>query len=255
MENYFNYFTEIEEYYWKKRGTALLVSTLDWALIDTWKQAQIPLEAVLKGIDQTFAKYEKRRHRSRKVNSLAYCHQAVLTAAEEAQRAKLPHPSAGEPVPRAELAKFLARNAEALRKAAQDFEARSRPESAATFRQLAASLDELAQAVETKQPQIIHVQESVNTLGEPAATAQAEALLDLEDIERRLTVLEEKMLSILQNATPEEELIRMRAEMDRALGPARQKMGTEQVAHLQRQFLARKLLEKAGLPRLSLFYL
>ena len=231
MENYFNYFTEIEEYYWKKRGTALLVSTLDWALIDTWKQAQIPLEAVLKGIDQTFEKHEKRRHRSRKVNSLAYCHQAVLTAAEEAQRAKLPHPSAGEPVPRAELAKFLARNAEALRKAAQDFEARSRPESAATFRQLAASLDELTQA------------------------AQAEAPLDLEDIERRLTVLEEKMLSILQNATPEEELIRMRAEMDRALGPARQKMGTEQVAHLQRQFLARKLLEKAGLPRLSLFYL
>jgi len=231
LENYFNYFTEIEEYYWKKRGTALLVSTLDWALIDTWKQAQIPLEAVLQGIDQTFEKYEKRRRRSRKINSLAYCHQAVLTAAEEAQRAKLPHPSAGEPVPRAELAKFLARNAEALRKAAQDFEARSRPESAATFCQLAASLDELTQA------------------------AQTEAPLDLEDIERRLTVLEEKMLSILQNATLEEELIRMRAEMDRALGPARQKMGTEQVAHLQRQFLARKLLEKAGLPRLSLFYL
>lgn len=231
MENYFNYFTEIEEYFWKRRGTVLLVSALDWALIDTWKQAQIPIEAVLKGIDETFEKYEKRRRRSRKINSLAYCHQAVLAAAEEAQRVTLPHPSAGEPIPRGELAKFLTNNAGALAKAAQGFEEQARPESAATFRQLAASLGELAEAAQTDVP------------------------MDLEEVERRLTVLEEKMLSILQNATPEAELVAMRSEMDQALGPARQKMGNEQVAHLQKQFLARKLLAKADLPRLSLFYL
>ena len=231
LENYFNYFTEIEEYFWKKRGTAMMISTLDWALIDAWKQAQIPIEAVLRGIDQTFEKYEKRRRRLRKINSLAYCHQAVLTAAEDAGRATLPHPPAGEPLPRAELAGFLTRNAEALRKTAEDLQEQGRPESAATFRQLAASLDGLAQAARTEGP------------------------LDFEDLERRLTVLEEKMLSILQNATPEEELVAMRAEMDRALAPARQKVGAEQMAHLQKQFLTRKLLEKTGLPRLSLFYL
>ena len=231
MENYFNYFTEIEEYFWKRRGAILLVSTLDWALIDTWKQAHIPIEAVLKGIDQTFEKYEKRRHRSRRVNSLAFCHQAVLAAAEEGERATLPHPSAGDPIPRGELAKFLASNAEALGKAAQGFEEQGRPESASTFRQLAASLGELSEAAQTAVP------------------------MDLEEVERRLTVLEEKMLSILQNATPEGELVAIRAEMDRALGPARQKMGSEQIAHLQKQFLARKLLAKADLPRLSLFYL
>jgi hypothetical protein len=231
LENYFNYFTEIEEHFWKRRGTALLVSTLDWALIDAWKQAQIPVEVVLKGIDRTFEKYEKRRRRVRKINSLAYCHQAVLSAAEDAQRAALPHRPGGEALPRTELAAFLARNAEALRKAAQQFDQQDRPESAATFRQLAVSLDELAQA------------------------AQMDAPLDLEDMERRLTVLEEKMLSILQNATPEEELVAMRAEMDRSLAPARQKLSSEQIVHLQRQFLARKLLEKADLPRLSLFYL
>ena len=231
MENYFNYFTEIEEHFWKRRGTVLLVSTLDWALIDTWKQAHIPIEAVLKGIDQTFEKYEKRRHRSRRVNSLAFCHQAVLAAAEEGERATLPHPSAGDPIPRGELAKFLASNAEALGKAAQGFEEQGRPESASTFRQLAASLGELSEAAQTAVP------------------------MDLEEVERRLTVLEEKMLSILQNATPEGELVAMRAEMDRALGPARQKMGSEQIAHLQKQFLTRKLLAKADLPRLSLFYL
>ena len=231
MENYFNYFTEIEEYFWTKRGTVLLVSTLDWALIDTWKQAQIPKEAVLKGIDRTFEKYHVRRRRSRKINSLAYCHQEVLAAAEELQRAALPHPTSGEPIPREELAKFLEKNAGALGKTAQAFEDGGRPESGATFRQLASSLGELA------------------------AAARSEGPLNLEDTERRLTILEERMLSILQNATPEEELVTIRAEMDRALAPARQKMATEQVEHLRKQFLARKLLEKADLPRLSLFYL
>ncbi len=51
MENYFNYFTEIEERFLRRRGGGLLLSTLDWALIETWKDAGIPLEAVLRGID------------------------------------------------------------------------------------------------------------------------------------------------------------------------------------------------------------
>ena len=95
MENYFNYFTEIEEYFWKKRGTALLISTLDWALIDSWKEAQIPLEAVLQGIDRAFEKQESRRNKARKVNSLAYCHQEILAATAEKQRSTLHHGSEG----------------------------------------------------------------------------------------------------------------------------------------------------------------
>ena len=231
MENYFNYFTEIEEYFWKKRATSLLLSTLDWALIDSWKEAQIPLEAVLKGIDRVFEKHDARQHKVRKVNSLAYCQQAVLEAAQEQQRGTLQHSSAGEPFPREDLAKFFARNAPALEKAAAQFAEAGRPESAATFRSLAASLREME------------------------AAASSDAPLNLEELEQRLTVLEEKMFSTLQAAADEQELVAIRAEMDRALAPVRSKMGTEQIALLQKQFLQRKLLEKAGLPRLSLFYL
>jgi len=231
LENYFNYFTEIEEYFWKKRGTALLVSALDWALIDTWKQAHIPLEIVLKGIDRAFEKHERRRRRSRKVNSLAYCHQAVLAAAEDSERAELPHPSSGEAIPRADLVAYLTKNAEKLEKAAQSFQGQGRPESAATFQSLAASLREMAQAAETDAP------------------------LDLESVERRLTVLEDRMLSILQNAAPEAEMVALRAELDRSLGPSRRNLGSEQIALLEKQFLTRRLLEQADLPRLSLFYL
>ncbi|MBI4460064.1 MAG: hypothetical protein HY648_08410, partial [Acidobacteria bacterium] len=210
---------------------ALLVSTLDWALIDSWKQAQIPLEAVLKGIDRSFEKFAARRRKIRQVNSLAYCHQEVLLAAEESQRSQLPHPSRAEAFPREDLIRFLEANAEKVAKAAGQFVLQEKPESAAAFQQIAASLRELA------------------------ASASTDDALKIEEMEQRLTVLEEKMLSILFHAAPEEELLAIRREMDRALAPIRQKMTREQVAHLQGQFLNRKLLEKCGLPRLSLFYL
>ena len=86
VENYFNYFTEIEEHFQRRRGGGLLLSTLDWALIETWKDAGIPLEGVLRGIDGAFERYEKRPSK-RKVNSLAYCAQEVLAAAEEMKEA------------------------------------------------------------------------------------------------------------------------------------------------------------------------
>ena len=66
MENYFNYFTEIEERFLQRRGGGLLLSTLDWALIETWKDAGIPLEAVLRGIDEAFDSYERRPRRRRR---------------------------------------------------------------------------------------------------------------------------------------------------------------------------------------------
>ncbi len=231
MENYFNYFTEIEEYFWKKRGTALLISTLDWALIDSWKEAQIPLAAVLQGIDRAFEKHESRRNQARRVNSLAYCHQEIVAVAAEKQRSTLHHGSEGEPFPREELAGFLDRNAAALENASRQFEEQGRPESAATFRSLAASLAELATAAISNAP------------------------MNLEETEQRLSVLEEKMFATLQQAAEENELVAIRSEMDRELASVRRRMGAEQIALIQKQFLQRKLLEAAELPRLSLFYL
>ena len=230
MENYFNYFTEIEEYFWKKRGTALLVSTLDWALIDSWKQAEIPIEAVLKGIDRSFEKYESRRHKTRKVNSLAYCHQEVLAAANQ-QRSTLLHASESAPFPREVLVKFLETNANAVERAAEQFQTQKRPESAATFRSIAASMRDLA------------------------AGADGESSVVLEDLERHLTVLEDKVQSTLMQAADESALVSWRAEMDRQLSPVRRQMTAEQITQLEKQFLQRKLLEQAELPRLSLFYL
>src|SRR3978361_1772452 len=89
--NYFNYFTEIESRFQQRRGSILMLSTLDWALIETWREAGVPLEAVLRGIDDAFAKHDAKlavsKTRTRKVNGLAWCAQAVMQATEEMQEA------------------------------------------------------------------------------------------------------------------------------------------------------------------------
>ena len=114
--NYFNYFTEIEEHFQRARGTGLfLLSPLDWALAESWKNAGVPLEAVLRGIDEAFEKWRSRKSRIQTVNSLAYCAQAVL---EQAQRmAGGAAPAKGPvapPFPAEDLRSYLERNAAAV---------------------------------------------------------------------------------------------------------------------------------------------
>src|ERR1700731_1536788 len=125
--NYFNYFTEIENYFWKKRGAHLLVSPLDWAIMETWQRAGVPLDAVLKGIDHAFESYHRsRRGAGKALKSLAYCTDAVLEAAEEQLEAaagsvpKNGSAAAKEAFPRDELRIYIARNAAQIGSVAND---------------------------------------------------------------------------------------------------------------------------------------
>jgi len=110
---YFNYFTEIEEHFQRARGTSLfLMSPLDWALVEGWKNTGVPLEAVLRGIDDAFEKYRSRKRKTaQQVNSLAYCAQAVTQAAEDMLNNRAPRkaaPSAEESLPNEALRAALA---------------------------------------------------------------------------------------------------------------------------------------------------
>jgi hypothetical protein len=234
VENYFNYFTEIEEHFQRRFGGALLLSTIDWALIEVWRDAGIPLEAVLRGIDVTFEHYERRPSKTRKVNALGFCAQEVLSAAENMKEAAVGSAPPEREAPRGfqapEIAAFLRRSADQLERASLPARAGVAPqqlaiETAATLRAMAAELE------------------------------KANQLPRLEDLERRLTVAEEKLLALLLAATPDEQIIAVRAEADRELAPYRSKMPAAQIEQLQKQFLHKRLLEKYGLPRLSLFYM
>ncbi len=219
IENYFNYFTEIEDHFRRARGSGLfLLSPVDWALIESWKNSGIPLEAVLRGIDTAFEKWRARPPRARfqMVNSLAYCSQAVTKEAQamaEGRPAKSAEAST-PPFTAEEVRSFLQHNIDAIRKAGHE--------------EIAASLEAL----------------------------DADALYsDLEQLEQRLTVIEEKMIARLRATASDEALFEARRSLDSELKPYRGKMTADQLAMLEKQFLERKLLASSGLPRLSLFYL
>jgi hypothetical protein len=219
--NYYNYFTEIETHFQRVRGTSLfLLSPLDWALVESWKNAEVPLEAVLRGIDIAFEKWRGRKKKTQMVNSLTFCAQAVLTEAQIMAGTKQPSAAreSAPPFPLNDLHDYLARNAAAVRQAGPDY-----GEIAAALERLAAEAGE-------------HYQ-------------------DLEDLERRLTVLEEKAVAIARNRQSEQQLLDVRRDLDVQLRPYRSKMTAEHLALLEKQYLERNLLEKAGVPRLSLFYM
>lgn len=224
--NYFNYFTEVEEHFQKARGTSLfLLSPLDWALIESWKNSGVPLEAVLRGIDAAFEKWRAKRSRVQMVNSLAFCSQPVMLEAQRMADAGTdrPHDRArqSEPAPFAadDLRQFMERNAAAIR-------ATGIPE----FEPVAASLGQI-----------------ITELTDLAA--------DTEKLEQRLSVLEQKLVALARSRQTDEQALATRIQLDSQLGPYKSKMTAQQIAMLEAQFLERALLEGAGLPRLSLFYL
>ncbi len=246
VENYFNYFTEIEEHFHRRRGPTLLLSTLDWALIETWKDAGIPLEAVRRGIDATFDRYENRPARPRKINGLAYCSQEVLAAAEEMKEAAVgtrrePKDSAG--LDAAEISAFLSRNADLLEAlmSAQAGGPADRWQNANATKLLPTPARSVVEATS----------KALRDLTESTATVRP----PLEDLERRLTVMEEKLSAVLLAATPDDELVAVRAQADRELAPYRRKMPAAQIEQLHKQFVHKRLMEEYGVPRLSLFYM
>jgi hypothetical protein len=235
MQNYFNYFTEIEERFQQRRGSLLMLSTLDWALIETWREAGIPLEAVLRGIDNAFDKHDAKAlrvaGRTRKVNGLAWCAQSVMEAVEQAMEASI----GAAPNDPAEAA-----------------------ESGFETERVALYLEDNAIAIESAKfdpPADVAVADIARRLRALALGLRAEPTHSLEELDRTLTVLEEKIFAALMTATQEQELVALREQATRELAPYRGKMQAVQIKQVQQQFLQKRLLEAHKIPRLSLFYM
>jgi hypothetical protein len=235
VQNYFNYYTEIEERFQQRRGTILMLSTLDWSLIATWQEAGFPLEAVLAGIDATFEKYESRkaRGRLRSVNSLAYCAQEVLRAVEDMHEAavgtgKKP-PGSGQETGFENLRIAAYLQGIAARVERVDSPAEARP----IFSEAASELVEISRSLAPEN-------------GSPKP---------LEAIERQLLSIEDRIFAALQMFTPAQETALLREQSARELAPYRSRLNTTQIRQIEQQFLRRSLFEKAAIPRLSLFHM
>ena len=261
--NYFNYFTEIETRFQQRRGSILMLSTLDWALIETWREAGIPLEAVLRGIDSAFDKHESQRlrlgtRRQRKVNGLAWCAQAVMEVVEQAREAAIgAAPAASEPresgFEHTRIARFLKRNAAQLDTTA----AKLAPPANSAAAETATRLRALATEMALSSRSAIGVPGKLARWGgaEESDSQSATMALNLEDLDRTLTVLEEKLVAALLTATPEDTLFALREQAARELAPYRGKMQAVQIKQVQQQFLHKSLMESHNIPRLSLFYM
>jgi hypothetical protein len=237
MENYFNYFTEIEEHWQQCRGTVTLLSPLDWALIESFQDSGIPLEVVLRGMEAAFAKQAKRHSKVQKVNSLSYCAQAILSEFERFQE-----------------------NAVGKHKPAN---------SAST--QAQSERENLVQMMERTAGQLVQVSERIGREGLSLANGFFESIaetlqslkeevsasthLDFEQLEMRLSMLEDKILATLFAALSDEVLLGLRTEVSQELNRHRRGLKAEHLAMLEKKMMSKKLLERFGVPRLSLFYM
>lgn len=238
MQNYFNYFTEIEERFQQRRGSLLMLSTLDWALIETWRDAGVPLDAVLRGIDDAFDKQDAKalrgRGKIRKVNGLAWCAQSVMEAVEQAKEAAI-GAAPGADKEAVESGFEAARVGRYLDETAARIEATG----------LVLPADGVA----------VEIVARLRGLAEGLRVEAAEAGPSLEDLDRTLSVLEEKLFAALMMTATEDELVTLREQAARELAPYKGKMQAVQIKQVQQQFLQKRLLEARKLPRLSLFYM
>jgi hypothetical protein len=246
--NYFNYFTEVEEEFVRRRGKPLLVSPMDWALIESWKNAGIPLHVVLRAINRAFDSYDARPRRYRKVNSVFYCQQEVESSfadyrlaqvgggpeGEKEKSARKPaerQQQATEAFPKPVLLDFISRSDGELNRAAALASEAGRAEVESAIERARARLAEIAKEIE--------------------AAAQVNA----ENIERDLDAIDRMILRGAVKTCGEEEIERIRQEAESQLQPYRKKMDKAIYQQTVQNFISRRLREMNDVPRLSLFYL
>jgi hypothetical protein len=256
--NYFNYYTEIEDAFVRRRGRHLLLSPLDWALIESWKGMGVPLHVALRGIEKSFDSYESKPRR-RSVKTLFYCQEEVEAQFGEwleMQRGAQQEPTGAEaapgsngdgagkgeevvglPFPRATVAAHLAGGRAELKRARDARRARGAGGEL--------SDDELAEVFSRASERLSELEKDFNAAARPDARQLEDALTDLERlIDRALVEHAGRDVLSSRRAAAEEQLRPYAARMERAVYE-------QTLANL----LSKALREDFALPRLSLFYL
>ncbi|MDQ3755534.1 MAG: hypothetical protein M3371_12490 [Acidobacteriota bacterium] len=248
--NYFNYYTEIEDTFIRRRGKHLLLSPLDWALIESWKEKGVPLHVALRGIEGSFDSFEAKPRR-RTVKSLFYCQEeveaqfaewlesqrgaAIGAAATNGDRSgplsEHTAETAGLPFPREVILAHL-------------------DDCCATLRCAAASDDagragDLGEALERAAARLTVLREDFARAVRP----------DAEQLEGALTDLEKLLDHASRAQLAPERLAELRVQAAAQLRPYRARMERATYEQTLEHLLAKLLREERGLPRLSLFYL
>ena len=236
--NYFNYFTEIEDAFIRRRGKHLLLSPMDWALIESWKEMDLPLHIALRGIEKAFDSWES-KPRTRTVKSLLYCQEEVEAQYAEWRESRV---GAAEDEP-------VQRDGEALpfsKAAILEHLKQGRMNLVAAYKQRMKTVeDELADALERSVALLSEVEQDVATT--PS--------LDAQRLEQSLTGLERMLSDAARLAVEREKLAALESEVKEQLKPYRKQMQPPVYRQTLDNLLLKRLREHFGIPRLSLFYL
>ena len=237
--NYFNYFTEIEDAFVRRRGKHLLLSPMDWALIERWKELNVPLHIVLRGIEKSFDSWEA-KPRKRSVKSLLYCQEEIEAQYAEWLESRVgatpeegkDFPTDGDevlPFPRQSVLDHLVRGREALEQA----------------RSKTSGDDDLTEAISRVLGLLQDLQQDFAVAARP----------DARQLEVSLTGLERTLSDALVRVVSQEEMAGAQKEVREQLRPYRSHMDKAAYEQTFTNLLLKRLRDQYGLPRLSLFYL
>ena len=233
--NYFNYFTEIEDTFVRRRGKHLFLSPMDWALMETWKQQGIPLHIVLRGIEKSFDSFEA-KPRKRTVKSLLYCQEEVEAQYEEWQEARVGASAAANGNADADKTPF---SPEAVSEHLQ----RSR-ESLAQLAAVRRPEDDLSEAMTRAAALLAEIEQDLN----------AGAPLDTRKLEDSLGGLERMLNDSMFIVASAADLEAQKEAVKNQLKPYRNHMEPSIYNQTFNNLLLKRLREQFAIPRLSLFY-
>lgn len=242
--NYYNYFTEVENEFVRRRGKHMLVSPLDWSLIETWKQRGVPLRIALRGINQSFDVYDQQMRKfGRTVNSLFYCQSAVEQAYQQYLEAHI----GGQP-----------ENSDGDSAASLEAESSSSPSNS----NLKLALDEWQETL--TRLSIKHADDVTLAEAFDRAARRIEEISEdlsqpnddfLGQLDSDLNLIEEFLLEAIRQHASGEKLAELRAAGEKDLKNYRKGMDAEVYEQTLNNWIARKLRDEYRVPRLSLFYL
>jgi hypothetical protein len=234
--NYYNYFTEVEEHFVRRRGKHLLVSPMDWNLIAVWRDAGIPLQVTIRGIDIAMDSFFARRDRSNyKLNTLCYCHDSVMEEYARYQESRVGE-SPGEETAqsesgesgRSEILNFISQRINEIKtlSAKQYF-----CENAGGFHRALTRLEEIKQNLETG------------------------SRIDSEALDRDLGIVDEILMEELRPAISAQQTAEWEKEAKSELKVYKKKLPKETYERIHRNFTHSRIRQHFQIGELSIFHL
>lgn len=236
--NYFSYFSEIEDTFIRRRGKHLMLSPMDWALIESWKERGVPLHVALRGIEHAFDSHDAKKQK-RTVKTLLYCQEEVEAQYAEWLESRVgSHEDAASrkddeqtsPFPRAAVLAHLERSWETLTD---------------LFNQRAAQQDEFGEALKRAAALLSEIKDDYASAAQP----------DTRKLEESLTGIERMLDNAMRGVTNSDEFTAMNAEVESQLKPYKRQMDKPAFEQTRDNLLRKRLRERFGIPRLSLFFL